>query len=218
MDLDGREPHLADRGDQCRITRPEPRRVEQRRVEPLVVGFIQLVDHLALDVRMKDLDLEAQLCGITANALVVFGQCHGPKDLDLDLPAHVHARTVDDQNFRHVAPRIKSAPMLVDEPIQIQGSLWGSIGVKLYSDRWRRSGSMQHGIWARVIPGGMIVLLLMQPHGFAAKASVKPHGYAAKSSAKSKRQVTVVIGKRPVEKKPVRVQIVTWRLDFAEDF
>jgi len=69
---------------------------------------------------------------------------------------------------------------------------------------------MQHGIWARVIPGGMIVLLLMQPHGFAAKASVKPHGYAAKSSAKSKRHVTVVIGKRPVEKKPVSVQIVSF--------
>src|SRR6516164_5178695 len=69
---------------------------------------------------------------------------------------------------------------------------------------------MQHGIWARVIPGGMIVLLLMQPHGFAAKDSVKPHGYAAKSSAKSKRHVTVVIGKHPVEKKPVSVQIVSF--------
>src|SRR6516225_3005386 len=200
MDLDGREPHLADRGDQCRITRPEPRRVEQRRVEPLVVGFIQLVDHLALDVRMKDLDLEAQLCGITANALVVFGQCHGPKDLDLDLPAHVHARTVDDQNFRHVAPRIKSAPMLVDEPIQIQGSLLGSIGVRLYSDRWRRSGgSMRNDSWARGIPGAMIVLLLMQPHG-----------YAAKASARSKHHVTVTIGRHPVEKKPVSVQIVSF--------
>src|SRR5271169_4627473 len=58
---------------------------------------------------------------------------------------------------------------------------------------------MQHGTWARVISGGMIVLLLMQPHGYAAKRSVKP-----------KHHVTVAIGKRPVEKKPVSVQIVSF--------
>jgi hypothetical protein len=67
----------------------------------------------------------------------------------------------------------------------------------------------------------MIVLLLLQPHGYAAKASAKPHGYAAKASVKprgyaakastkSKHHVTVAIGKRPVEKKPVSVQIVSF--------
>ena len=58
---------------------------------------------------------------------------------------------------------------------------------------------MQHGIWARVIPGGMIVLLLMQPHGYAAKASVKP-----------KHRATTVIGKHVTEKKPESVQIVSF--------
>jgi hypothetical protein len=58
---------------------------------------------------------------------------------------------------------------------------------------------MQNGIWARVILGGMIALLLMQPHGYAAKASVKP-----------KHPATTVIGKHVVEKKPVSVQIVSF--------
>ena len=58
---------------------------------------------------------------------------------------------------------------------------------------------MQHGTWARVIPGGMIVLLLMQPHGYAAKASVKP-----------KHRATTVIGKHVTEKKPESVQIVSF--------
>src|SRR5208282_1146929 len=69
---------------------------------------------------------------------------------------------------------------------------------------------MQHGTWARVIPGGMILLLLMVPHGYAAKASVKPHGYAAKASAKPKPRPATVIGKHVVEKKPVSVQIVSF--------
>src|SRR6516162_9380641 len=58
---------------------------------------------------------------------------------------------------------------------------------------------MQHGTWARVIPGGMIVLLLMQPHGYAAKASVKP-----------KHRATTVIGKHVTEKKPESVQILSF--------
>ena len=45
----------------------------------------------------------------------------------------------------------------------------------------------------------MILLLLMPSHV-----------YAAKASAKSKHHVTTVIGKRPVEKKPVSVQIVSF--------
>jgi hypothetical protein len=84
---------------------------------------------------------------------------------------------------------------------------------------------MQNDSWAWGIPGAMILLLLMQPHGYAAKASVKPkhrpttvigllmqpHGYAAKASAKSKHHhVTTVIGKRPVEKKSVSVEIVSF--------
>ena len=67
----------------------------------------------------------------------------------------------------------------------------------------------------------MLLLLMMQPHGYAAKASVKPygyatrasvkpHGYAARPSARPVHHVTVAIGKRPVEKKPVSVQIVAF--------
>jgi hypothetical protein len=67
----------------------------------------------------------------------------------------------------------------------------------------------------------MMLLLLMQPHGYAAKTSVKPHGYAAKTSvkphgyaakasARPAHHVTVAIGKRPAEKKPVSVQIVSF--------
>ena len=58
---------------------------------------------------------------------------------------------------------------------------------------------MRNDSWARGIPGAMIVLLLMQPHG-----------YAAKASARSKHHVTVTIGRHPVEKKPVSVQIVSF--------
>ena len=69
---------------------------------------------------------------------------------------------------------------------------------------------MHHGTWAKIIPGGMIVLLLIQPHGYAAKASGEPHGYAAKASVKPKHRATTVIGKHIVEKKPVSVQIVSF--------
>src|SRR5271169_3143533 len=69
---------------------------------------------------------------------------------------------------------------------------------------------MRNDSWARGIPVAMILLLLMQPHGYAAKTSVKPHGYAAKASARPARHVTVAIGKRPVAKKPVSVQIVSF--------
>jgi hypothetical protein len=70
----------------------------------------------------------------------------------------------------------------------------------------------------------LIVLLLMQPHGYAAKVSAKPrhraivvtgkhvqpHGYAAKASVKSKHRAIVVTGKHVAEKKPVSVQIVSF--------
>ena len=54
---------------------------------------------------MKDLDIDAELRGITADPLVIFGQGHRSENLGLDLAAHVHASTVDDQNFRHRIPR-----------------------------------------------------------------------------------------------------------------
>ena len=76
---------------------------------------------------------------------------------------------------------------------------------------------MRNDSWARGLPGAMLLLMMMQPHGYAAKASVKPHGYAARASVKphgyaarpSARPVHHV-GKRPVEKKPVSVQIVSF--------
>ena len=71
------------------------------------------------------------------------------------------------------------------------------IGAKLYRNRWRRS--MRNGFRAGVIPGAMIVLLLVQPHTHAGKASVK-----------SKPRVTVATGKHVAEKKPVSVQVVSF--------
>jgi hypothetical protein len=58
---------------------------------------------------------------------------------------------------------------------------------------------MRNGFWAGVVPGALIVLMLTQPHGYAAKASVK-----------SKHRVAVVTGKHVAEKKPVSVQIVSF--------
>jgi len=60
-------------------------------------------------------------------------------------------------------------------------------------------GSMRNGFRAGVIPGAMIVLLLVQPHTHAGKASVK-----------SKPRVTVATGKHVAEKKPVSVQVVSF--------
>src|SRR5207245_10087141 len=71
--FDGRELHLRDGGHERRIAAAERRRVEDRRIEALVVRGVEPVDDLALDVRVKDLDLDAELLGIAANALVVFG-------------------------------------------------------------------------------------------------------------------------------------------------
>jgi len=101
--LDGRETHLTDRGDKRRVTRPERCRVEQRCIEGLVVCFVELVDDLAFDVRVKNLDFEAEFGGVTADSLIVFGQGHRAKDLGLDFAAHVHPRPMDHQNFCHAA-------------------------------------------------------------------------------------------------------------------
>src|SRR5271166_5361704 len=59
-------------------------------------------------------------------------------------------------------------------------------------------GSMRNGFWAGAVPGAMIVLLLL----------MQPHGCAAKTAVKSKHRATVITGKRVIEKKPVSVQIV----------
>jgi len=64
---------------------------------------------------------------------------------------------------------------------------------------------MQNGFWAEIIPGAMIVLLLTQPHAYAAKTWERP-----------KHRVTVATGKHVVrnkhdaQKKPVSVQIVSF--------
>ena len=64
---------------------------------------------------------------------------------------------------------------------------------------------MRNGFWAGVIPGAMIVLLLMQPHGYAANTWVK-----------SKHRVTLATGKHAVrnkhdaQKQPASVQIISF--------
>src|SRR6185312_14711529 len=68
-----------------------------------VVRRVDLVDDLALDVRVEDLDLKAQFGSKAADALVVFGEQHRSEDLQLHLAAHVHAGAVNDQNLGHDA-------------------------------------------------------------------------------------------------------------------
>jgi hypothetical protein len=87
---------------------------------------------------------------------------------------------------------------------------------------------MRSSIWWSVIPGLLIALLVAQPHGYAAKASLKskprahvatmkpvvekvqPYRYAAKASPKSSPRVIAATVKPVVEKKPGSVQIVTF--------
>jgi hypothetical protein len=71
--LDRRKAHLPDRRNQRRITRGKAGGVEQRRVKPFVVRLVELVDHLAFDVRVKNLDFDTQLGSIAPDALVIFG-------------------------------------------------------------------------------------------------------------------------------------------------
>src|SRR5579871_5958511 len=105
-----RDVHLGDREfdlrqsrDEGGIAGAEGGRVEDRRVEALVVGGVEAVDDLAFDVGVEDLDLDAELGGVAADALVVFGQGPRAEDIDLDLAAHVHAGAVNHQDFRHDA-------------------------------------------------------------------------------------------------------------------
>jgi hypothetical protein len=83
---------------------------------------------------------------------------------------------------------------------------------------------MRNGFWAGVVPGALIVLLLMESHGYAARVSVKSKhraivvtgkhvqqpGYAATAAVKPKHRAIVVTGKHILEKKPVSVQIVSF--------
>jgi len=87
---------------------------------------------------------------------------------------------------------------------------------------------MRSSIWWSVIPGLLIALLVAQPHGYAAKASLKskprahvatmkpvvakvqPYRYAAKASPKSRPRVIAATVEPVVEKKPGSVQIVTF--------
>jgi hypothetical protein len=59
---------------------------------------------------------------------------------------------------------------------------------------------MRNGFWAGVISGAMMVLLLTQPHGYAAKAAVRSKHHRA----------TAATGKHVIQKKPVSVQIVSF--------
>jgi len=53
-----RKAHLRDRCHQRRVAGAERSRVEDRRVDAAIVRLIQLVDDLALDIGVEDLNLE----------------------------------------------------------------------------------------------------------------------------------------------------------------
>jgi hypothetical protein len=65
------------------------------------VGGVQRIDHFALDIGMKNLDVNAQAFGVTSNLLVDLLQGGCPENLQLDLAPHVHARTLDYQYPGH---------------------------------------------------------------------------------------------------------------------
>jgi hypothetical protein len=83
------------------IAARKPGGIEQRRIEAAVIGVIQLVDDLAFDVRVKYLDIDAELGRIAANVLVIFRQRHLAEYFGLHLATHVHTRAMDDQDLRH---------------------------------------------------------------------------------------------------------------------
>src|SRR5207248_10274070 len=99
--LDRRELDLRERGDQRRVSGAESGRVEDRRIDAAIVRVVDLVDHLAFDVRVEDLDLEAEFGGVAADPLVILRHGHRTEDPGLHLAAHVHAGAVDDEDSRH---------------------------------------------------------------------------------------------------------------------
>src|SRR5579884_1151786 len=91
VDLDRRTAHLGDRRIERRIAGRIARRVEDDGIDAALVRLVYAIDDLAFDVRVKNLDLEAEFGGVAADALVVFRQGHLAEDLGLNLAAHVHA-------------------------------------------------------------------------------------------------------------------------------
>src|SRR5262245_26107222 len=111
-----RELDLRDSRNQGRIAGAERRGIEDGGIEALLVGGIEPVDDLALDVRVENLDVHAELFGVAADALVIFGQRHGTEDIDLDLAAHVHAGAVDHQYLGHLFLRSVSGCSILAAP------------------------------------------------------------------------------------------------------
>ena len=68
-------------------------------VEALVVGLVQAVDNLTLDVRVEDFDRDIQLTRVLEDVLVVLVQRHGAENLGLRFAAHIHAGPLDNEEF-----------------------------------------------------------------------------------------------------------------------
>src|SRR5437870_4870962 len=120
--LDRRKLHPADRGDESRVAAGESVGIDDGGIDAPVVRRVEAIDHLALDVRVKDLDLYPERARVLADLDVVFREGQGPEHLRLHLAAHVHAGAVNDQDL-HVRTsfrariattrrRLSTAPLL----------------------------------------------------------------------------------------------------------
>ena len=101
MDLDDREAHLGNGAGQRPLARGVAGGVDHGRIHVPVVGIVERVRDLALNVGVKYLHVDAQAAGVAADLLADLVQSGRAKNLDLDLAPHVHTRTMDYQHSGH---------------------------------------------------------------------------------------------------------------------
>ena len=103
MDLYDRVPNLGYCAQEGTRARGIARGVYDHGVHLAVMGGVQSVDYLALDVGVEDLHLNMQLSGVVPNMLVNLVKGGGAENLDLGLAPHVHPRALDNQDLGHWA-------------------------------------------------------------------------------------------------------------------
>src|SRR5918999_2163526 len=108
MDFNNREAHLSNGGPQRPAAGSVASRIDQSSVNVLVVGIIQGVDYLSLDIGVENLHINSQSLGISFNLLINLTQSSRAKDFHLGLASHVHARSLDYQDFSHKSSLIES--------------------------------------------------------------------------------------------------------------
>lgn len=73
MDLDYRKPNFANRSNKCRITSRVSVRINDGAVDASVVSGKQAIDHFSFNIRMKELNFDAQFLRVLADPGIIFG-------------------------------------------------------------------------------------------------------------------------------------------------